>query len=177
MNERKSIYCSYVDSWYSRSYPIMLWKGAWPIEVFTMPRVHTYIAKVKNMHDHRLPKQAWEQNPVMLLGVWHYEMVYDCKNIYWSSKVMLWSMWSMRIDYFIKISISAKSFHVVTCLTLWKGLRQENIYWSSKGDAMKYVIITYRLKETLRMKPNDTKRSKLECELWILTSNIVPNTK
>ena len=52
------------------SYLVMLLKGAWLIEVLRMQIVHTSIAKVKNMHDHRLPKQAWEQNPLMLYSCW-----------------------------------------------------------------------------------------------------------
>ena len=32
--------------------------GVWPIEVLAMQRLYKYIKKVKNMLDHRLPKQA-----------------------------------------------------------------------------------------------------------------------
>ena len=44
----------------STSYPIMILEtSAQPIEVLAMQRVYKYITKVKNMLDHRLPKQAW----------------------------------------------------------------------------------------------------------------------
>ena len=44
----------------STSYLVMVLKiGAQPIEVLDMQRVYMYITKVKNMLDHRLPKQAW----------------------------------------------------------------------------------------------------------------------
>ena len=43
----------------STSYPIMLLEtSAQPINVLVIQRVYRYIAKVMNMLDHRLPRQA-----------------------------------------------------------------------------------------------------------------------
>jgi hypothetical protein len=55
--------CSYGDNLgakSSMSYLVMLLEiGDWPIELFALPSVYSYIAKVKNILYHRLPNLTW----------------------------------------------------------------------------------------------------------------------